>query len=205
MIFLKINLKNDTKIINLKKTFFLLFFICYLIFNALILILNAYKPLFNNIFFIQLSVNKLLVFREVLHIESQSSKCEKLIPIPFMLQSDVKFSSLKSTRIFDHLISCFVIGGECRLCFPQMLGLVLPNLQPRQIDEMCIKLRISNMQASKEQLQILKLAGALPASAVNCELITKSNAERLIAQLVPPDNILLDETKKEERFILVYL
>lgn len=120
-----------------------------------------------------------------------------------MLQSDGKFSSLKSTRILDHLVSCFVIGGECRICFPQMLGLVLPNFSRLKIEEMCIRLRITNMQANKEQLQILKLAGALPSSEVNCELITKSNAERLAAQFLVHNNILLDEATKKESFIQV--
>lgn len=134
-----------------------------------------------------------------------SSNCKRVFSIPFMLQSDRKFSSLKSTSIFNHLVSCFVIGGECRLCFPQMLGLVLPNFSRQKIDEMCIRLRITNMQASKEQLQILKLAGALPSNEVNCELITKSNAERLAAQFLIDNNILLEEAKKNESFIRVFL
>lgn len=39
-----------------------------------------------------------------------------------MLQSDTKFSSLKSTFLMNHLISCFVVGGECRLVFEQVVS-----------------------------------------------------------------------------------
>ncbi|KAI1699037.1 SKI/SNO/DAC family domain-containing protein [Ditylenchus destructor] len=59
------------------------------------------------------------------------------------------------------------------------------------------------MHASGEQLQVLKLAGVIPSSAPKCELITKSNAERLMAVFLvdgtaPP---LTDEAKEGIEFI----
>lgn len=104
--------------------------------------------------------------------------------VPFMLQSDRKFSSLTSTRVLNHLISCFVVGGEYRLCFTQMAALVLGEVSQRNIDQAMSQLGITNMTAPSEQLQILKLYGIIPTTEPKCELITKSNAERLIAALI---------------------
>ncbi|KAI1699045.1 SKI/SNO/DAC family domain-containing protein [Ditylenchus destructor] len=124
---------------------------------------------------------------------------------PFMLQADSKFSSLKSTRLLNQLIHCFVVGGECRLVFPQMIACILGDIPQRSIDEQMIKLQIQNMHASGEQLQVLKLAGVIPSSAPKCELITKSNAERLMAVFLvdgtaPP---LTDEAKEGIEFIYI--
>uniref|UniRef100_A0A915E7J7 C-SKI SMAD4-binding domain-containing protein n=1 Tax=Ditylenchus dipsaci TaxID=166011 RepID=A0A915E7J7_9BILA len=125
--------------------------------------------------------------------------------IPFMLQPDTKFSSLKSTRILDQLISCFVVGGECRLCFPQLAALVLGEVPQRYIDEKLSDLHIVNIMASKEQLQVLKFSGIIPTTAAKCDLITKSNAERLIASCLSTGTAapILDETKEDMESIQI--
>lgn len=66
--------------------------------------------------------------------------------MPVMLQPDAISSGLKSTRLGAHLISCFVVGGECRLCYPQVVGLLLPDVPQRTVDETQTMLGISNLQ-----------------------------------------------------------
>ncbi|KAI1697250.1 c-SKI smad4 binding domain-containing protein [Ditylenchus destructor] len=65
---------------------------------------------------------------------SRTVKKDNAAP-PFMLQADSKFSSLKSTRLLNQLIHCFVVGGECRLVFPQMIACILGDIPQRSIDE----------------------------------------------------------------------
>lgn len=45
-------------------------------------------------------------------------------------------------------------------------------------------LHITNMQASIEQLDILKKCQAIPLNSAKCDLITKSNAERLVSMFI---------------------
>uniref|UniRef100_A0A915N837 C-SKI SMAD4-binding domain-containing protein n=1 Tax=Meloidogyne javanica TaxID=6303 RepID=A0A915N837_MELJA len=90
---------------------------------------------------------------------------------------------LKSTIVAGKLLSCFVIGGECRLCFPQMKALCLGDIPTYKIDEMMKNLAIINPHSSEEQLNVLKRNQIVPSYLPKCELITKTNAERLIAML----------------------
>ncbi|KAL7079358.1 hypothetical protein ACQ4LE_001168 [Meloidogyne hapla] len=96
---------------------------------------------------------------------------------------DSNSTILKSTIVADQLLSCFVIGGECRLCFPQMRALCLGDIPTYKIDEMMKNLAIINPHSSEEQLNVLKRNQIVPSYLPKCELITKTNAERLIAML----------------------
>uniref|UniRef100_A0A915NIB4 C-SKI SMAD4-binding domain-containing protein n=1 Tax=Meloidogyne floridensis TaxID=298350 RepID=A0A915NIB4_9BILA len=87
------------------------------------------------------------------------------------------------SRCHGKLLSCFVIGGECRLCFPQMKALCLGDIPTYKIDEMMKNLAIINPHSSEEQLNVLKRNQIVPSYLPKCELITKTNAERLIAML----------------------
>jgi hypothetical protein len=60
------------------------------------------------------------------------------------------------------ILSCFVIGGECRLCFPQMRALCLGNISTQKIDETMKALAIINPHASEEQLNVLKKNNVVP-------------------------------------------
>ena len=81
-------------------------------------------------------------------------------------------------------ISCFVVGGEKRLCLPQVLNSVLQNFTLAQINQVCDDLQIFCSRCNPEQLEVLKVTGILPASAPSCGLITKTDAERLCSALL---------------------
>ncbi|VDO39922.1 unnamed protein product, partial [Onchocerca flexuosa] len=121
-------------------------------------------------------------------LDELSSRFRGVLPIqpsPLLLPSDHISSSLKSTRLNGHLIYCFVIGGECRLCFPQIISVVLRGVAISDINELFVDLNIHISVASQQQLDTLKLAGVMPMTADSCGLVTKSDAERLVAKLLP--------------------
>lgn len=103
--------------------------------------------------------------------------------IPLLLPSDARSAVLKSTVVAGQLLNCFVIGGECRLVFPQLRSLCFGNITTHNLDETMNLLAIINPHASEEQLNVLKKNHVIPAYLPKCELITKTNAERLIAML----------------------
>lgn len=107
-------------------------------------------------------------------------------PPPFPIQQMPVFTPLdrntseKSTTILEgERISCFEVGGERRLCLPQILNSVLREFSLQQINAMCDELHIYCSRCNPEQLEVLKLTGILPYSAPSCGLITKTDAERL--------------------------
>lgn len=100
-------------------------------------------------------------------------------------------SERDETQLEWHSISCFSVGGERRLCMPQILNTVLMDFSLQQINSVCDELQIFCLRSNPEQLDVLKRAGVIPSSAPSCGLITKSDAERLCAALLhagtPPD------------------
>ncbi|XP_038552977.1 v-ski avian sarcoma viral oncogene homolog b isoform X2 [Micropterus salmoides] len=81
-------------------------------------------------------------------------------------------------------ISCFVVGGEKRLCLPQILNSVLRDFSLQQINTVCDDLHIYCSRCTADQLEILKVVGILPFSAPSCGLITQTDAERLCNALI---------------------
>ncbi|KAK2861966.1 hypothetical protein Q5P01_001499 [Channa striata] len=81
-------------------------------------------------------------------------------------------------------ISCFVVGGEKRLCLPQILNSVLREFSLQQINSVCDDLHIYCSRCTADQLEILKVVGILPFSAPSCGLITQTDAERLCNALI---------------------
>ena len=106
------------------------------------------------------------------------------MPPPLMSSRDMTSASLEETVINGQVIPCFNIGGEMRLCFPQILKQILGSFQSEQICLACEELLIHVAPASTQQLVVLKGAGVLPLAAHQCGLITKSDAERLAAYLM---------------------
>lgn len=121
-------------------------------------------------------------------LEELSRRFRGVLPVqpsPVLLAPDQTPCSLKSTMLAGHLIYCFVVGGECRLCFPQIISVVLPGVRPGDVNELFAQLNIHMSVASPQQLDTLKVAGVMPISADSCGLVTKSDAERLVARLLP--------------------
>lgn len=109
---------------------------------------------------------------------------EKLANLSQLPTSENKNVEMGETLIEGELITCFVVGGEARVCLPQLLKLVLGNFSLEAISMACENLEISCNRCSAEQLTVLRQAGVLPAHATSCGLITKTNSERLCHSLL---------------------
>ncbi|XP_077580516.1 ski-like protein [Stigmatopora nigra] len=83
-------------------------------------------------------------------------------------------------------ISCFVVGGEKRLCLPQVLNSVLRDFSLQQINTVCDELYVYCSRCDGDQLHILKVLGILPFNAPSCGLITLTDAQRLCNALLRP-------------------
>ncbi|XP_046407139.1 ski oncogene-like isoform X2 [Ischnura elegans] len=114
-----------------------------------------------------------------------------LAPPPFPIQQrpilttpDQSRSERSETILEGEAISCFVVGGEKRLCLPQILNSVLRDFSLAQINQVCDELQIFCSRCNPTQLEVLKVTSILPASAPSCGLITKTDAERLVSALL---------------------
>ncbi|XP_013776155.1 ski oncogene-like [Limulus polyphemus] len=121
--------------------------------------------------------------------KSESDYDPFLMPPPFPIQLPPIFTQPDSsckrsdTVLEGEIISCFTVGGEKRLCLPQILNTVLRDFTLQQINSVCDELHIFCSRCTQEQLEVLKLTNILPFSAPSCGLITKTDAERLCSAL----------------------
>ncbi|KAK7883959.1 hypothetical protein WMY93_027082 [Mugilogobius chulae] len=106
-----------------------------------------------------------------------------VMPGPLFIPSD-RSTERCETVLEGETISCFVVGGEKRLCLPQILNTVLRDFSLQQINAVCDELHIYCSRCTAEQLEILKVMGILPFSAPSCGLITKTDSERLCTALI---------------------
>ncbi|CAG7819380.1 unnamed protein product, partial [Allacma fusca] len=60
------------------------------------------------------------------------------LPPPILSAPDQSWTEKKETILEGECISCFVVGGEKRLCFPQILTSVLRGFQLHQINQVSI-------------------------------------------------------------------
>ncbi|XP_030745375.1 ski oncogene isoform X2 [Sitophilus oryzae] len=112
-------------------------------------------------------------------------------PVPFPVQQvpilaapDTSCSERSETILEGEAISCFVVGGEKRLCLPQVLNSVLREFTLQEINRECDQLQIYCSRCTPEQLNVLKSHAILPSGAPSCGLITKTDAERLCSALL---------------------
>ncbi|CAH2984276.1 unnamed protein product [Chilo suppressalis] len=101
-----------------------------------------------------------------------------------LLAADPVLGERGETLLEGEPISCFSVGGERRLCLPQILTSVLTDFSLEQINRVCDELQIYCSRCTPEQLHELKSTGVLPRSAPSCGLITHTDAERLCAALL---------------------
>ncbi|XP_048510456.1 ski oncogene [Athalia rosae] len=137
------------------------------------------------------------------------TKREQEFQIPILTAPDQNCSERCETSLEGERISCFVVGGERRLCLPQILNTVLQDFSLQQINQVCDELQIYCSRCTRDQLEELKLSGILPRNAPSCGLITQTDAERLVSALLlrtePCDpqeiiesrKIILDDSKDE--------
>lgn len=90
----------------------------------------------------------------------------------------------EETLLDGEPIACFNVGGEKRLCLPQILNTVLREFSLGQINSVCDELRIYCSRCTPSQLDALRVAGVLPHTARSCGLITNTDAQRLTQALL---------------------
>lgn len=91
---------------------------------------------------------------------------------------------VRETLLDGEPITCFNVGGEKRLCLPQILNTVLRDFSLSQINAVCDELRIYLDGCNEAQLDALRVAGVLPHTAPSCGLITNTDAQRLTQALL---------------------
>uniref|UniRef100_A0AAV2M1M5 c-SKI SMAD4-binding domain-containing protein n=1 Tax=Knipowitschia caucasica TaxID=637954 RepID=A0AAV2M1M5_KNICA len=106
-----------------------------------------------------------------------------VLPGPLLVPSDWSTERCE-TLLEAESISCFVVGGEKRLCLPQILNTVLRDFSLQDINAVCDELHIYCSRCTAEQLEILKVLRVLPFSAPSCGLITQTDSERLCSALI---------------------
>ncbi|CAB0002384.1 unnamed protein product [Nesidiocoris tenuis] len=104
--------------------------------------------------------------------------------LPILTAPDRSPSQRCETTLHGESITCFLVGGEKRLCLPQLLHSILRDFTYAQINQVCDTLQIFCSRCNQEQLEELKETGVLPKSAPSCGLITKTDAERLCSALL---------------------
>lgn len=107
--------------------------------------------------------------------------------LPVFTPVDTTTSDQAETSLEGETIACFVVGGEKRLCLPQILNTVLRDFTLQEINQVCDELHIFCTRCNPEQLVTLKMSCILPQRAASCGLITKTDAERLCSALVHGD------------------
>lgn len=120
-------------------------------------------------------------------LERPKPVCEKReleFQIPILTAPDQSCSERCETILEGERISCFVVGGERRLCLPQILNTVLQEFSLQQINQVCDELQIYCSRCTRDQLEELKHSGILPRNAPSCGLITQTDAERLVSALL---------------------
>lgn len=119
-------------------------------------------------------------------IEKKVKKKNSKSSLKFLkcIQADQDTSQLMETLLHGERISCFIVGGEKRLCLHDILNTILKDFSVQEINTACQKLSIACLESTPKQLDILKRNQLLPAGAPNCGLLTQTNSERLCAYLM---------------------
>lgn len=104
---------------------------------------------------------------------------------PLLVPSD-RSTELMHSVLEGESISSFVVGGEKRLCLPQVLNSVLRDFTLQQINVVCDELYVYCARCDADQLHVLKVLGILPFNAPSCGLITLTDAQRLCNALLRP-------------------
>lgn len=103
---------------------------------------------------------------------------------PILTAPDSEGGTLKECVLESKVIACFELGGELRLCMPQILNYILHDFPLDRIHRTIEDLQISCSKCTPEQEIKLKLAKILPQNVPPCGLITRTNAERLCSALL---------------------
>lgn len=103
---------------------------------------------------------------------------------PILSTADTGPGVLYETILEGKPIGCFLLGGEMRLCIPQILNNVLTDFSLDEIHRIIDEQRIFCSTCTPEQLIEFKAAKILPDDVNTSGLITRTNAERLCSALL---------------------
>lgn len=101
-------------------------------------------------------------------------------------ENSLQNSVVGMTQIENESIASFVVGGEKRLCWNNLVETVLKNFSLQEVNKKKSDLRIYTSVSSFRQLQTLQAIGVLPVTQTHCMLISKSDAARLCSNLLRP-------------------
>uniref|UniRef100_A0A2M4BRC6 c-SKI SMAD4-binding domain-containing protein n=1 Tax=Anopheles marajoara TaxID=58244 RepID=A0A2M4BRC6_9DIPT len=104
--------------------------------------------------------------------------------VPIMTTPDPDCGIVNMTVLEGKRIGCFLLGGEMRLCLPQIFNNILMDFTVEQINRSIQELMIYLYNCTDQQLQEFKRANIIPETAKTCGLITRTNAERLCSSLL---------------------
>ncbi|XP_038112116.1 ski oncogene [Culex quinquefasciatus] len=103
---------------------------------------------------------------------------------PIMTTPDPDCGVVQLTTLEGKKIGCFLLGGEMRLCLPQIFNNILMEFSVEQINRSIQELMIYLYNCTDQQLQEFKRANIIPDTAKTCGLITRTNAERLCSYML---------------------
>lgn len=103
---------------------------------------------------------------------------------PILTAPDSERGELMECIIEGKAIGCFQLGGELRLCVPQIFQKILIGIPLPTIHQTIEDLHISCLQSTPKQTSEFKRAEILPLNVPPCGLITRTNAERLCSTLL---------------------
>lgn len=103
---------------------------------------------------------------------------------PIMTTPDPDCGVVQLTILEGKKIGCFLLGGEMRLCLPQIFNNILMDFSVEQINRSIQELMIYLYNCTDQQLQEFKRVNIIPDTAKTCGLITRTNAERLCSYML---------------------
>ncbi|XP_055640910.1 uncharacterized protein LOC129778189 [Toxorhynchites rutilus septentrionalis] len=103
---------------------------------------------------------------------------------PIMTTPDPDCGVVQLTMLEGKKIGCFLLGGEMRLCLPQIFNNILMEFSVEQINRSIQELMVYLYNCTDQQLQEFKRANIIPDTAKTCGLITRTNAERLCSYML---------------------
>lgn len=102
---------------------------------------------------------------------------------PVLTPSDQSATERSVTLLEGEEISCFTVGGEKRLCLPQILNIVLNPFSLEQVYRVVKAENLFISTCNKEQIDVFKRHGDIPDTTPSCGLLTKTDAHRLCSAL----------------------
>ncbi|ETN62249.1 ladybird homeobox corepressor [Anopheles darlingi] len=91
----------------------------------------------------------------------------------------VALAQIRTVYIYGQPIISLFVENQERLCLAQISSTLLKDFSYNEIHNRRVALGITCIQCTPVQLEILRRAGAMPASSRRCGMITRREAERL--------------------------